>query len=119
MPTREQFLQARPLRREAVDVPDVGSVFVQELTHQQFSAWAAETAPEAKDGAPAYDPLYGPKLLTRCVVDAEGVPLFQPEDAVALGQLPVAIINPLVDAAQRLNGFGPKAGDAVKNSERA
>jgi hypothetical protein len=117
MLTRDDFLTAPVLQRELVEVPRLGKqVYVREMTHQEFAEWVVATgqakAPEERE----YDPLYGPKLLAKCLVDETGGRIFEDGDAEALGRLPTAVLGPLVDVAQRLNGFSPaQLKETVKN----
>lgn len=48
----------------------------------------------------------GALLLQECLIDAEGKPLFSPDDLDAIGQIPPAVADPLIAAAQRLSGLG-------------
>ena len=67
---------------------------------------------ELFDGGAIKDGKFFPaELIARCVVDAEGVRVFDDEDIEKLGTMSEDFLNPLFEVAQRLNGIGVDAVD--------
>jgi hypothetical protein len=116
MLTRESFLNnGVHFKRESVDVPELGGqVHVRQISaleRDQFEkSIAGRGRGDVADNMRA-------RLVILCAVDAAGTRLFRDEDADALGGLPVSVIEPIVEAAMRLNAMTPTAvEDARKNS---
>ena len=100
---RSRFLASRGnLKRQVVNVPDLGEVTVQELT---AAARASIEELMFRDKVNAGQ--WKLALVVRSVVDAEtGVPVFADEDIKGLGELPARTIDPLFRAAFKLSGMG-------------
>jgi hypothetical protein len=105
--TREQILgQKRAPKMEEIAVPHWGgNVFVKELSAGDVDAFEAamqeESAKKSKDGE--YRPNVRGRVLVLCLCDADGKPIFKPEDADAMSEMPKWQIDALIDAAFRLN----------------
>lgn len=76
----------------------------QEVTIKDSIAWTA----------------YNLKLVSRCLVDDKGVPIFADEEGIAaLRELSTEVIGELVRACQKVNKLDAKAvEEAEKNSEK-
>lgn len=118
--TGEQLLGAPRARPVPVPLPHLGPdacVYVRslracELDELQF-VWADEKEREQ-------DPNYRGRLVALCACDEAGAPLFGEHQAAQLAQLDVALVDPIVEAAQKLNGLSAREKESLrKNSSTA
>lgn len=99
--TREQFLKGRPLKTKAVEIPDLGTVYVKELTGAERDRIDAAV-------------IGGNSVVGRALIvslsacDDQGRRLFTEADTAALGQLPHGWLDQIVEASSELNGFAPQ-----------
>jgi hypothetical protein len=96
--TREQILKPRPRVTEVIACPELGddaNVIVRRLTASEFVE-LNEKAREHPEKAYVY-------WLVASVIDDAGNPLFSEDDAVALGEQDVLLVQRLTEAAQRLS----------------
>lgn len=98
---RESLLAALATKREAVDLDGV-TVYAREL------AYASDVA-EALAGA---NPNLA--LIIRCVVDADGQPVFTPADIAMLETLSLKRMHALLTACLRVNGIGEEGVEAAE-----
>lgn len=103
-----QDILGLPLAREPVPIPELkGVVYVAELTEEGVESLLAKNDGKTRDV----------DWLVACCVDAEGAPLFKPEDAEALRKKSKRVMNLLVRKALEMNGFtSPSLGDTEKKS---
>lgn len=97
--TRESFKPYAKLKREAVEIPELGG----ELFVREMSAGEALSV----SNAGKFDPL---PILVKVVLDAEGRRIFRDGDEELLGSsLSIQSINLLIEAVTRLSGMGVEA----------
>jgi hypothetical protein len=102
--SKQQILEAQDLRRETITVPEWGGdVIVKTMTGTERNDWQRSLM--GSDGEPDLSGAM-PKLLARCLVDEHGARLFEEFDLQALGEKSGAVIERLINVAQRLNGLG-------------
>lgn len=108
---REEFFETQRVAVEAVKLGEGRVVHVRELPVALLDKVFAEAAAAATSGASAAVPwmIYG-------CANPDGSPLFGDEDRERVGNLPRRVVEPLIDAIHRLNGFNRNAvEDATKN----
>jgi hypothetical protein len=126
--TRHAILAAEDLTRERVKIPAWGGyVYVRTMTGRERDAFetamirqrADEDEDDAEeDGGDRNLENYRARLLTYCVVDDQGQPIFvAEEDAKALGEKSIAALQRLFNVATRLNAITEQdVKDLVGNS---
>lgn len=111
--SREQILATDGLERERVEVPGLGGyVFVREMSARERDRFDVEVF---QDRAPTEVNMRA-ALVAACCVSSSGERLFSAEDVVQLGERSHRVLEPIVEAALRLNPFGDAAEGAVGNS---
>jgi hypothetical protein len=110
---REEFRAAffaAPVGRRVEPVETAfGTVHVRELMTGEKDAF---------DTTATKDKMFRARLVVACCCDEQGRPMFSESDVHSLNQRPLAQVEPIVDAAMRLNGMRAEdAGLAEKNSE--
>jgi hypothetical protein len=104
---RNEFLTRGKTRKTAdVEIPDMGTVAVRELSAAEVSQYVKRH----QDGQDDVDSLAW--LVTTSAIDDAGKPLFRPEDAAELRDMPLHVLKPIADAVAKLAGLD---GDAKKN----
>ena len=119
--TRDAILAAAALRTEDVPVPEWGgSVLVRELRGRERDEWEASLAVQrGRQMVPDVANMRA-KLVARCVVDAEGEPVFTQQDVNALGELSAAALDRVFEVASRLSALNPDSlEEKAKNSATA
>lgn len=113
--TRDAILAADDLKSEVVEVPEwSGSVKVRTMTGNERDAlMSAMTGADGK-----FNPAgYRLRMLARCIVGADGQPVFGEADLQALGQKNPIVTDRIFEVADRLNSIGEaKIQEAEKNS---
>ena len=118
---RDAILKAAALKTEDVPVPEWGgSVLVRELRGRERDEWEASLAVQrGKQMVPDTANMRA-KLAARCIVDADGEPLFSQQDVAALGELSAAALERVWDVATRLSGLASASvEEKAKNSDPA
>jgi hypothetical protein len=105
---RDTFLQSRTsgFAIEPVDTP-IGPTFVRTMTageKDEFDQIAT------KDGK------FRSRLVMLCCCDADGRREFTARDLADLDAMPLTAIEPIVDAAMRLNKLGPKEQEELRKN---
>lgn len=117
--SRDAILDVDDRDYEDVAVPEWGgTVRVTALSGTDRDAYEAAMA-DAK-GKPAGVRLqnFRAKLVSKCLIDADGSRIFSDSDVKALGGKSAAVLDRLFDVATRLSGMGKRAvEDAEGNSE--
>jgi hypothetical protein len=90
------------LKRVAVQVPELGTVYVRELTLRERLEMEQAGAVENAPSRPAL-------LAAACTVDEQGAKLFDLQDAAAIDKLPASLVAPLSRAAGELNNLDQKS----------
>lgn len=102
---RSSFLNiaAAKTRLEEVTIPDMGgSVWIRTV-----SAGERDRFEERHLVLKHQD--YRARIVVLCCCDADGKPLFTEADVAAISELPSNVLDPIVEAASRINGVGSEA----------
>lgn len=115
--SKDQILARRSLPSEVVEVPEwEGSVRIQGMSAGDADAFNASLVKRVGKTMEMDREHYCAKLLSRCVVDANGERLLSEEHVVILSQQSAAPIQRLAVVAERLSGLQPGGvEDAAKN----
>jgi len=105
--TRAEIFAVQDLRREEVTLPEWGgSVFVRTMTGTERDAFEAAMLKTRGEDIERNLENYRARLLTYCVVDEAGAPIFVAEDdAKALGEKAIPALQKLFNVATRLNAM--------------
>jgi len=113
---RGAILNASDEKFENVETPEWGEgayVRVRGLTSEDRDAWETSLQQEKADPKNPRRKIYvtdtrnlRAKLVVRCVVDANGQPVFTDGDVVHLGKRSAAVVDRIFAVAQRLSGIG-------------
>lgn len=103
-------LKTREIELEELDAV----VVVREMTAAQRDNWGNRMQRELKRGA-GYVSNARALLLMYTVVDADGSPMFTDDDLEQISKLPTRVVEPLVKAAEQLNGM---AAGSVEEAEK-
>lgn len=104
--TRDQILAAEDITTEEVDVPEWGgSVLVRSLTGQQRDQFEATLVERRGKRTAMNTANIRAKLVSLCVVDEAGQPVFTHADVEALGQKSAAGLARIYDVASKLSGI--------------
>lgn len=99
--TREAFFLARPPQLERVEVPDLGSfVWIRPMTAGERDAF--EVTHERTGGKD-----FRARLTASVCCDETGKALFDSACVPSLSQLPASTLQPIVEAAIRVNRLSP------------
>lgn len=116
---RDAILAADDLKLEEVEVPEWGGcVYVRTLPGAERDEFD-QAIYDARGKGDAVD-VRGVKvrLLVAALCDADGLPVFGPEDAEALNAKSSRVLDRLFDVAQTLNGLtADDVEELAKNSE--
>lgn len=91
---------------EAVETP-AGTTYVRTLMVGEKDRFDVSSA---KDGQ------FRARLVMACCCDEQGRPVFQDGDVHRLNDMPVHLLEPIVDAAIRLNKIGPQDAEAIRGN---
>jgi hypothetical protein len=108
MITRESFLAGHVCKPEPVETAD-GRAWVRPMTAGERDRW--ETV-HLK--APDHD--FRARLLASSLCDEAGRLVFTEDDVPALSELPFYILDPLCQAAARVNRMGPEETEALRKN---
>ena len=114
MLTKEQIISASRLKFEEIDVPEWGgSVRISVMSAKDRDAYDASTFKlVGKEIKPDMTNARS-KLLSRCIVDADGAPMFTIDE---LAEMDSVVLDRLVAVARRINGMTEDSiEDEVKN----
>lgn len=116
MSTREALLAEEAKAVYQVEVPDVGTYYVREMSGEErdrFDGMAQRLREQGKENIYRFRA----RLLAMTVTDAEGKRLFSPDDVEGLARVRASVLEPLVDAALNVNGMSQESVQALeKNS---
>lgn len=111
--TKEQILASLDLTTETVPVKEWGGdVAVRAMTGTERDSFGASLR-DAKGNVNLEN--YRAKLLVRCIVDADGNPVFTEVEITALGNKSSAALARVFSVAERLNDMKP---DALESAEK-
>ncbi|MEU1736458.1 hypothetical protein [Streptosporangium sp. NPDC020145] len=104
---REQILQADDLPVEDVPVPEWrGEVRLRGLTGAELDEYQASLVVQTRDGTQKANLRNATaKLVSRCAIDEDGAPLFEPKDLLKLSSKSAVALQRLFAVAQKLNGL--------------
>lgn len=104
---RAAILAAHDIRTERVEVPDWGGhVFVRTMTGTERDAFEAVMLRTRGEDIERNLENFRARLLTYCLVDEAGAPVFMAEDdAKALGEKAIPALQKLFNVATRLNAM--------------
>jgi hypothetical protein len=114
MLSRSNFLAYKDLPREEVQVPALGgSVFVRTLSAGEWDQFeTVNVKVKGKD--------FRARIVVATACDESGVDIFRVEDLAPLSKLAKTALDPIVEAALRINALTEKANeDGEKNSGSA
>jgi hypothetical protein len=116
--TKEQILAADDLSREAIDVPEWGGVvYVRVLTGAERDRFESDTVGSGKKVNMAN---IRARLAVLCLVDGDGIRLFDDGDVIALGKKSASALSRVFNTAMRLNGMSQSdVEELAKNSGTA
>jgi hypothetical protein len=112
--TRESFFATAPaFPSETVELDGMGAVVVRVMSAGDRDRWEAML----RKDIPAD---FRARLVVLTAFGDDGKPLFTPADVPQLSALPSTVLDPIVEAAARVNKMRPGDVEAeVKNSESA
>ncbi|WP_271215868.1 hypothetical protein [Streptosporangium carneum] len=104
---REQILAVDDLPVEDVPVPEWGGeVRLRGLTGAELDEYQASLVVQTRDGTQKTNLRNATaKLVSRCAIDEDGAPLFEPKDLLKLSSKSAVALQRLANVAQRLNGL--------------
>lgn len=106
--TREQLLAPIAIKRERIEVPELGEdayVWVHGMTAREKNDWDAWVMRPKWDGVrPDRAKQQKERMIIACVRDDSGAGIFTRDDIEAILQWPADLSNRLFDAANRLSG---------------
>ena len=108
----EDILGVNDTQTEPVDVPEWGGTVYIRVVSSGEGADLIDKVTDLVKQKKAQEATY--LLLSKCLVDESGTPLFSAEDARKLSERSHKVIRRLESAAMRLNGFTPEG--AAKNA---
>lgn len=105
--TRDAILAAPDLAIIEVEVPEWGgTVRVRALSGAERDSFEASCMKEKRDGKTEFDPRnMRAKLVALCLVDGNGLRIFQQDDVKALGRKSAKALSRVFDEAAKLNGL--------------
>ncbi|SRR5579871_1054671 len=107
-------LLASQTTREAVELGELGTIYIRQLTLAEMGALRRWFRDGAGDSIP--DESVIAKTLATCCVDETGSPVFFREQLEALGKLPSPMADKLFRVANRLNHITAAAEEDVRKN---
>lgn len=116
--SREAFLRPAKVNVVEVPVPELGgSVFVKGMTAKDRSRFETQFQLSSGKSNTRKMKEIRERLVIACLCDEEGVLLLQDSDVDAVGSQPAAVIERIVEAAQKVCGMSnDDVEDLAKNS---
>jgi hypothetical protein len=117
--SREAFLRPAKVNVVEVPVPELGgSVFVKGMTAKDRSRFETQFQLSSGKSNTRKMKEIRERLVIACLCDEEGVLLLQDSDVDAVGSQPAAVIERIVEAAQKVCGMSnDDVEDLAKNSD--
>ena len=110
MVTKDSFLDyGRQKTFERLEIPGLGEIFLRKLSGAGRDRYVAAMAREPE--------LMSSELVVDCVCDENGKRIFSVDDVRAVAQMPMRMIEPIVDAVNEANRIGP-ADEAIEEAEK-
>lgn len=114
MLNRNDILTKDNLKKMCVSVPAWGGdVFVSEMSAATRDQWEKKLVEEREESDKISSSRAALVIIT--VVDEKGNPLFTEKDIPQIGKLSSMALDPVIKAAQKLNGLDIKIEEAEKN----
>lgn len=122
--SRDGFMKAAAraaanLPKERIDLPELaleGDVYVRATTGRERDDF--EESLRIKKGRNKGDTdlqNFRARLAVRCLVDEDGTRILEDQDASMLGELPVSVLNRIMEVINRLSGTTPEEAEALGN----
>lgn len=106
MDIKDQIKAAQDLRREEVVVPEWGvTVYLRQLSAAELDYWQVSTIKRAGKDVKLDMRNASARLVSLCMVDADGKRIFGDDEADALGEKSAVVLGRLFAVAQKLNGL--------------
>lgn len=114
--TRDELLALTDVPKEALELPQVGIVYVRGMSGKERDQW--ENALMVGRGTNRRVDIRNARarLAVRCLVDAHGVRLFDDKDAERLGNIRADHLQRIFNVAQRLSGVSDEDLDELGKS---
>lgn len=115
MLTKGQFLKPGNLKKEKVDLPEMGKdcfLYVRKFTAGEFAWLESEVAGETDGKVNLKN--YRIKVVMLTTVDEDGNRLFEEKDIDKLRQVPADVITTLYNASRKLNDLDQGEDDTTK-----
>lgn len=112
--SKESFLAFAKgtIRKQEVDVPGYGKVFIRVLKARDRDNYEGTIAGGDKFN---FDN-FRSKLVALCFCDEKGNRIFTDAEVPLIGELPADLVNQLFTVAQELNGFTAKAVEQAEKN---
>jgi hypothetical protein len=108
--SKDQILSVNDRPTETVDVPEWGgSVILRTMSGLERNDYDASNMKRVGDSYEADTSNMYAKLLSRCLIDEDGKPLFTEADFGRLGTKSAKVLSRLFDKASAMNGLGRNA----------
>jgi len=113
MISRQQFLDSLVIefpKHETVTVPGLGEVLVKKLNAgEQDNFEIGNTEAKAQH--------FRARMVAATVIDSQGAKLFEEADIPTLSQFPAEVLDPIVEAAMRVNAtFSKEYRDSLRKN---
>lgn len=112
---RAALLRETQITAYRVDVPNVGTFYVREMTGEerdQFDGLTAKLRDQGRENVYRFRA----RLLAMTVTDAEGKRLFGADDVEALAGVRASVLEPLVDEALNVNGLSEASAKGLEKN---
>lgn len=123
--SKTEILQRKPLKLEAIEVPEwrneagePATVYVRPMTVAEREAMANHWRKYVENGHANEDDETTARILSACWVDAEGRQLFPGAEMRLIKEFDGTVLQRIFERARDISGFGPKSvEDIAKNSQ--
>jgi hypothetical protein len=108
---RDAFLKPAKLREATFECGPIGSVRMLELSGSQYSREFTDWLQPKGKRNPKREAVMWTKLVTLCVVDADGNRLLTEDDIEAIETQPKSVLSKLQSEALKVHGLAEEASD--------
>jgi hypothetical protein len=111
------LLKATALPRETVYLKELGGdVIIQGMSGKQRDAWEASLVTQRRNRRTVDTHNVRARLVVCCLIHEDGSRMFTDDEADALGNMRVDVLDQLFDIAQRLSGVSDEDVDELGKS---
>jgi len=103
---KEQFFSITRDAPVAVEIKNLGTLYVASMTAKQRDAFEVDHLEKMDTGQDKTN--FRARLVVQCTVDENGARFFCDDDVENVGDMPISVIQPLFNVASSLNGFSDK-----------